>query len=282
MPGTEVSSGDENIGGSVTISSGTVNVGNRRDIFAEILCDTVGTFLRRFQEDDAGVVTIVNTTLDGTTVYVPVGAVARCDGNVTVDNQFDDEYQVLCDTVTSFVRRYRTDLAGAITVTNLTLAGGAYVPVGAVGSCSDTVNNFPSGREFVILCDNAGPFLRRFNTTSAGVVTATDTLLDGTTAYVSVGTVSACPRYANNTVTFSTINLAAGAVVVGAGSKGWTATLQVASGVTPAAGDTGVIGGQTVAVGYSVGISADDGRTIPVGTTLTAAGVAFWTVGVMT
>lgn len=61
------------------------------------------------------------------------------DGSVDVGNLRDDEYEVLCDTVGPFIRRYRTDSTGLLTVTDLTLAGVAYAPVGAVGVCPSTV-----------------------------------------------------------------------------------------------------------------------------------------------
>ena len=57
------------------------------------------------------------------------------------------------------------------------------------------VGNFPSDRELEVLCDSGAanaPFLRRYNITTAGAVTITNTLLDGTTAYVPVGPVVNC------------------------------------------------------------------------------------------
>lgn len=114
-------------GGPLTVD-GTVSATmlNRRDTFDEVLCDTVTQFLRRYTVNDAGVVTITNTTLDGTTAYVPVGAVSRCAGSRT------DEVQVMCDSAGPFLRRLSWDLAGVLTVTNLTLAGGPYAPAGTV------------------------------------------------------------------------------------------------------------------------------------------------------
>jgi hypothetical protein len=45
----------------------------------EILCDTLTSFLRRYTRNTTGTVTtITDTTLDGTTVYVPVGLVSVC------------------------------------------------------------------------------------------------------------------------------------------------------------------------------------------------------------
>lgn len=57
------------------------------------------------------------------------------------------------------------------------------------------IGNFPSDRELKVLCDAGAAntaFLRRYNVTPAGVITFTDTLLDGTTPYVPVGPVVVC------------------------------------------------------------------------------------------
>lgn len=160
---------------------------NRRDADLEIVCDTVGPFLRRYTVDDAGAVTTVSTTLDGVTPYVPVGAVTKC-------AEFTDGYAVLCDsTPTTFLRRYRVNAVGTLTVTNLTLAGGAFVPVGAVGLCPGALS-VTNRRDLFdeILCDTVGPFLRRYTMNDAGVVSIVNTTLDGTTAYVPVGAVAKC------------------------------------------------------------------------------------------
>ena len=189
---------------------GTVTVANNRDDEYQILCDAGAAnlpFLRRYRTDSVGVVTSANFTLDGTTPYVLIGAAVRCSaitaatlplpaGAATNASQRDDEYKILCDTVGTFLRRYRTSSAGAITITDTTLNGTtAYVPVGAVTVCPESISNFPSDREFQVLCDAGAAdlaFLRRYNTTTAGVVTPTDTLLDGTTVYAPVGPVVTC------------------------------------------------------------------------------------------
>lgn len=214
---------DDN-GGSLTVD-GTVDLGNQFDDEYEVLCDsTPTTFIRRYRTDSAGVVTVTNLTLAGAP-FAPVGAVAKCvqtisdgggsitvdgtvtitdgsgpvtvDGSVALTNQFDDEYQLLCDTVTSFLRRLRTDSAGVVTVANFTLAGGAYVPVGAVSPCSTTVGNFRDD-EYVVLCDTVTSFLRRFRSDAAGAVTVTDLTLAGA-AYVPVGAVALCATSATIT-----------------------------------------------------------------------------------
>ena len=277
-------------------TAGSVTVSNQSDDEWEVLCDAGAAgaqFLRRYRTDSTGTVTSANFLLDGTTAYVVLGVATACrgisgvvplpTGAATLAAQRDDEWVVLCDNNGPFSRRYRTDSAGAVTKADFLLDGTtAYVTVGTIVVCGD-VTNFPLSRSVVVLCDNNGAFLRRYNITSAGVVTKTDTLLDGSTVYVTVGTIKSCsPSASNSTLTWSTVNLGSGAVNVGAGSKGWTAALNVATAVTPAATDTGTVGGQTVPVGYSVGIDADEGQTVVNNTALTAAGVAFWTVVVRT
>ncbi|MFJ6565596.1 hypothetical protein ACIQMV_38305 [Streptomyces sp. NPDC091412] len=64
---------------------------------------------------------------------------------------------------------------------------------GTVGSVSVAGTD----REFLALCDVAAdgtsvPFLRRFSVTPTGTVSATDTELDGTTAYTVTGTANVC------------------------------------------------------------------------------------------
>jgi hypothetical protein len=166
-----------------------------RDIEQVLLTDE-GTnpdtdFLRTYEYAcDGTLIGFTDTLLDGTTGYAPVGPIV-----VTVQSAAtrDIEQVVLCDTVGPFVRRYRYNPDGSFQgFLNLTLAGAPYVPVGAVVVCADVVSNFPSDREVAVLCDTVGAFLRRYNVTSAGVVTATDTTLNGVTPYVPVGAVGVC------------------------------------------------------------------------------------------
>lgn len=117
---------------------GDATVSDTRDAELQLLCDANGTrFLRKFLYDGetGAFVAIVNTTLDGTTVFAPVGAVAVCTQAVATD--FDFVVLELCDDNGSFLRRLTFNSAtGAVTsTTNTTLAGGAYVPVGTVHSC---------------------------------------------------------------------------------------------------------------------------------------------------
>lgn len=113
----------------------------QQDVETLILCDATPTrFLRaiKYDAETGAVLTVVNTTLDGTTPFVPVGAVGICTTPVATD--FDFDQVVLCDSNgTAFIRRFTFNSStGVVTATtNLTLAGAAFVPVGAVGICSD-------------------------------------------------------------------------------------------------------------------------------------------------
>ncbi|MFZ4160435.1 hypothetical protein ACOZDE_18690 [Streptomyces griseoincarnatus] len=58
-------------------TSGSVAAATPDDEY-EILCDDVGSFLRRYSTED-GATVVTDTELDGTTLYVPTGTVVRCD-----------------------------------------------------------------------------------------------------------------------------------------------------------------------------------------------------------
>ena len=183
----------------------------------EVLCDSVGNFLRRYSVNSLGVVTVTDTTLDGVTPYVPVGTIGVC-------TTLDREFEVLCDTVGSFLRRYSVSSTGVVTTTDTTLDGTtAYVPVGAVGTCNPTV----ADREFEVLCDTVGTFLRRYSVSSTGVVTTTDTTLDGTTPYVVTGAVDICKYSQVNPEIDSTLvrQTGAGVVTILAGARSVTVTV---------------------------------------------------------
>lgn len=91
-----------------------------------ILCDDNGKFLRRYTRDAAGVLTIVDTQLDGSTVYIPVGAVTVCaaSNSVTVS--------LVCGVVGGvskpLIRRALVDSAGVETVTFLDVDGALVTP----------------------------------------------------------------------------------------------------------------------------------------------------------
>lgn len=141
----------------------TASTGPRRDEELLVLCDATPTrFLRRYNYDGVtgALVSTVNTTLDGVTAFVPVGAVGVC--TTAIASDFDFLSTVLCDSNgTQFIQRLTFNSAtGAVTATtNTTLTGGAFVPVGAVGLCSsccpivledDLCTNVGSGRGVAI------------------------------------------------------------------------------------------------------------------------------------
>lgn len=111
-----------------------------RDEELLVLCDATPTrFLRRYNYDSTtgALLSIVNTTLDGSTAFVPVGAVGVC--TTAIASDFDFLSTVLCDANgTQFIQRLTFNSAtGAVTATtNTTLTGAAFAPVGAVALCS--------------------------------------------------------------------------------------------------------------------------------------------------
>lgn len=125
------------------IATTTATVSDTRDIELQILCDSSAVpvrFLRRYIYDgeDGSVIGFVNTTLDGTTAFAPVGAVGICSTPVATD--FDFTVSTLCDSQgTPFLQRLTFNSStGAVTsTTNTTLTGAAFVPVGAVGVCAN-------------------------------------------------------------------------------------------------------------------------------------------------
>lgn len=168
---------------------------------AEILtlCDvqvdgTVVQFLRWYLRT-GGIVTIQNTTVDGTTLYTPTGTVQFC------DDLPDVETFVLCDdnaaTVTPFLRTVSRG-RGIVSFANYTLDGTTpYVPTGTVKIC-DALPDV----EYIQLCDDNGagtitPFLRAISRgRGTSTYTSADYALNGTTPYVVTGTVKRCAALA--------------------------------------------------------------------------------------
>jgi hypothetical protein len=162
----------------------------------EILCDVnagVPTpFIRDYRRDETGaIVAITNYTLAGA-AYAPTGTVGVC------SSSRDSESLILCDsaapTPNRFIRTYTYNSAGAVSgFTDTTLAGGAFVPTGAVGLCTQpTLTDFDFAEE--ILCDaNGTQFIRRFTFNSqTGAVTATTNLTLAGAVFVPVGAVGLC------------------------------------------------------------------------------------------
>ncbi|CAL9537927.1 hypothetical protein [Streptomyces sp. enrichment culture] len=91
----------------------------------EILCDDVGSFLRRYSTED-GATIVTDTELDGTTAYAPTGTVVRCDAEQTpaANPVIDSTLQRQTDAGTV------TIAAGARSVTLVVYAGTPTVAIG--------------------------------------------------------------------------------------------------------------------------------------------------------
>lgn len=149
-----------------------------------------------FEVETQNIVAVVwRNNTQGTTLTAPpeMSDLELCAGGD------DNEFQVLCDddgagTLTPFLRRYIVDPAGTVTFSDTGLSGlTPYVVAGTVAICQPSIDDY----EIAILCDNDGAgtktqFLRTFGVDSAGVITATDTELDGLTPYVFTGTLELC------------------------------------------------------------------------------------------
>lgn len=155
------------------------------------------------QRDCAGVVTQTGWFHNLTGVFTagPPPATVRAPGDAEPD------LVVLCDTdgagnITAFVRNYLRDRAGAVIgFADHTLTGGPYAVTGTVATCERVTANV---RNPIVLCDTAidgtvTRFLRDYVRDEDGVIIGfSDTLLDGTTPYVPVGTVADCETVAAN------------------------------------------------------------------------------------
>lgn len=148
--------------------------------------------------------------IDGSlTIYVPIGPVGACPETDTEESQIcyiatvagtgyaigDQLLQILFwdtgenpPTLTATVWRNQTQ--------NTTLS--ASPPSADMASCGS------KDHEFLILCDIAAgtvtKFLRRYSVDATGMVSFTDTQINGTTAYVPAGTVSVCPDQTPETI----------------------------------------------------------------------------------
>ncbi|MFC7791416.1 hypothetical protein [Streptomyces cinereoruber] len=105
-------------------TSGSVAAATPDDEY-EILCDDVGSFLRRYSTEDGSTVA-TDTELDGTTPYTPTGTVVRCDAEQApaANPQIDSTVQRQTGTGTV------TIAAGARSVTLVVYAGSPTVAIG--------------------------------------------------------------------------------------------------------------------------------------------------------
>lgn len=129
---------------------GTVDVGNwRDDAEYEVLCDDATDpptpFLRRYDVDDVGGVTVTDTTLDGTTAYAVVGTEVVCpvSGTVAIDN-----------TVGDTIRMGRVRLNGAGASWTFASTGGGRVRSVTVICLDDGVAGGPGAGSDVTVIDS--------------------------------------------------------------------------------------------------------------------------------
>ncbi|MDP4501060.1 hypothetical protein [Nonomuraea turcica] len=159
------------------------------------LCDDTGPFLRRYTFLN-GQASYEDVELDGQTPHVVTGTVGICaggsgsatgcvdticvtrcddtDGDGQPDATYSELWCVADDGTTSLLLTYAGDPSTP------------YVPVAPVPCVYGT-----TGSTDLVLCDEAGPFIRRI-TVTGGVATAEDFELDGTTPHVVTGTVGVC------------------------------------------------------------------------------------------
>lgn len=169
---------------------------SRGGSFSRILCDDNGQFIRVFIYDTQGVVIeIENQTLEDGSPYVPVGNIIAC---------ADTDHEVLpfcdfgTDPPTPFIYEYvwfvQGGNAGGVESFNLARTA-VYIPVGPVGPCP-TPSTFPEDTLFQheeILCDDNGPFLRKYIQNAAGDITdIVDHNLDGS-VHILAGAATKCP-----------------------------------------------------------------------------------------
>lgn len=184
--------------GEETRSAMLVSVcGNIEVPFYQAIClqDSINTqFLRVIRVDPETSLTEVigDYAQDFSSTYAPVGATRACEASPAFVGEF-----ILCDENGSFIRKYMQDINGnVLNLTNLTLAGQPYTPVGTVENCNTSSGNTVA--EF-ILCDDDGSFLRKYYQDETGAVIAIVNLtLDGN-PYNPVGTVNLCELSVNFT-----------------------------------------------------------------------------------
>lgn len=175
---------DYTIGGVPYVATGTVGICIPRDVETVILCDSAAVpvrFLRTYLYTPGGAIqSFSDSTLAGAP-FVPTGAVGVCATTVQSDTDFVEE--VMSDSNgTCFLRlfRFNSTTGALISATNTTLAGGAFVPVGAVTagcpSCCPQVmgegcTNTGSGR-YTAIRSTAGTVTLIDSVTGAAVLPA--------------------------------------------------------------------------------------------------------------
>ncbi|MGV9913407.1 hypothetical protein [Streptomyces tendae] len=124
-------------------TSGSVAAPATPDDEFEILCDDVGSFLRRYSTED-GATVATDMELDGATAYTPTGTVVRCDAepdpapNPAIDSTVQRQTGAGTVTIAAGARSVTVVVyAGAPTVA---IGGGTAVPLAAGTSLTWGVN----------------------------------------------------------------------------------------------------------------------------------------------
>lgn len=249
-----------------------VGVCTGRDSETIVLCDSATTpnrFLRTYTYTSAGAVAgFTDTTLAGG-VFTPTGAVGVCATTVQSDTDFVEE--VLCDgNGTAFIRlfRFNSTTGTLLTVTNTTLAGVAFTPVGAVGRCSECCpieigrGCYTGGSGFYTAIRNADGTISLIDSVSGATVLAAN--------------IVACPS--DNTV----VTLTAQHRLIGDADAAWTPGADVVGALTSVTytvlSGTATVTDQsgTSAAGLPAGLSttwnAEDNNTLSGPTSIDAIG----------
>lgn len=233
--GAITATSDYTLNGAAYSVAGTVSRCNDIDTETQVLCDDVGSFLRRLSYSAVtGLLIGTNTTtLDGSTPYTPTGTVRNCASR-------DSESFILCDSAASpvrFLRTYTYTAAGAVAgFTDTTLAGAPFVPTGAVGVCTtQTATDFDFAQ--LVLCDaNGTSFIRRhtFNS-STGVVTATTNVTLAGAAFAPVGAVGLCSDCCPSPIGEGCTNTGSGRYTAIRATNGTVTLIDSVSGATVSA-----------------------------------------------
>ena len=127
--------------------------------------------------------------------------------------------------------------------------------------------------EYEQLCDDNGPFLRRY-TIEDGAPVTTDTELDGTTAYTPTGTVRRCADVAAaNPALDSTVQrqTGAGTVTIAAGARSVTVNVYAGAPTVAIGGGTAVALPAGTSLSWSVDRGGDAGESLADEFTFTGA-----------
>lgn len=120
--------------------------------------------------------------------------------------QTDAEFLFLCDDNGTFLRRIANGIIANFALDGVT----PYTPVGSVVTCTSTSDAGCGGVLTIELCDDNGRFLKHIVRDCEGAVAGTITTeIDGTTSYVTSGTVRQCES-AFDTVSAQIRNLSGG------------------------------------------------------------------------